>query len=132
MKLEGRIFAMGAVFLIAIAAIYWYVSYDPIGTTALVMSGGLTTLVAFYALYTSRRVYPRPEDRADGEIEEADPEYGFYSPHSWWPLVVGFSTFLIALGLIFAIWVIVFGVFVLLIGLIGWLFEYYRGDFAVR
>jgi hypothetical protein len=130
-KVEGRIFGLGAIFLVLIAGIYWYVSYDPIGTTALAMSGGLTLLIAFYALYTAKRVYPRPEDRGDAEIDEADPEYGFFSPHSWWPLAVGFSTFLVTLGLIFAVWVIVLGVFLLMLALVGWLFEYYRGDFAV-
>jgi Cytochrome c oxidase subunit IV len=130
-KIEGRIFGLGAIFFILIAAIYWVVSYDPIGTTALAMSGGLALLVAFYTLYTAKRVNPRPEDRGDAEIDEADPEYGFFSPHSWWPLAVGFSTFLITLGLIFAVWVIVLGVALLLMALVGWLFEYYRGDFAV-
>jgi len=130
-KVEGRIFGLGAIFLVLIAGIYWYVSYDPIGTTALAMSGGLTLLIAFYTLYTAKRVYPRPEDRGDAEIDEADPEYGFFSPHSWWPLAVGFSTFLVTLGLIFAVWVIVLGVFLLMLALVGWLFEYYRGDFAV-
>ena len=131
MKVEGRIFGLGAIFLVLIAGIYWYVSHDPIGTTALAMSGGLTLLIAFYTLYTAKRVHPRPEDRGDAEIDEADPEYGFFSPHSWWPLAVGFSTFLVTLGLIFAVWVIVLGVFLLLLALVGWLFEYYRGDFAV-
>lgn len=130
MKVEGRLFALVAAFFFLIALIYWYVSRDPIGTTALVMSGGLGFLVAFYLLYTSKRVFPRPEDRLDAEIDEADPEYGFYSPHSWWPLAVGFSTFLIVLGLIFAVWIIVLGVSVLMISLVGWLFEYYRKDFA--
>ncbi|MHB1067983.1 MAG: cytochrome c oxidase subunit 4 [Candidatus Nanopelagicales bacterium] len=130
MKVEGRLFALVAAFFFLIALIYWYVSRDPIGTTALVMSGGLGFLVAFYLLYTSKRVFPRPEDRLDAEIDEADPEYGFYSPHSWWPLAVGFSTFLVVLGLIFAVWIIVLGVSVLMISLVGWLFEYYRKDFA--
>ncbi len=131
MKVEGRIFGLGAIFLVFIAGIYWYVSHDPIGTTALAMSGGLTLLIAFYTLYTAKRVHPRPEDRGDAEIDDADPEYGFFSPHSWWPLAVGFSTFLVTLGLIFAVWVIVLGVFLLMLALVGWLFEYYRGDFAV-
>ena len=91
----------------------------------------LALLVAFYVLYTAKRVFPRPEDRLDGEIDEADPEYGFFSPHSWWPLVLGFATFLVVLGLVFAVWVVVLGVAVLLLALVGWLFEYYRGDFAV-
>ena len=130
MKVEGRIFAFGAVFFIVVAAIYWYVSRDPIGTTALALCGGLAFLVGFYVLFTAKRVYPRPEDREDAEIDEADPEYGFYSPHSWWPLVMGFATFVVVLGLIFAVWVVALGVLFLLLALVGWLFEYYRGDFA--
>jgi hypothetical protein len=129
-KIEGWIFALGALFFLPISIIYWYFSRDPIGTTALAMSAGLAFIVAFYVLYTAKRVYPRPEDRLDGEIDEADPEYGFFSPHSWWPLGVGFGSFIIAIGLIFAVWVIVFGVAVLMLAIIGWMFEYYRGDFA--
>jgi hypothetical protein len=87
-KTEGKIFAFGAVFFFAVALIYWYFARDPIGTTALALCGGLAFLVGFYVLYTAKRVYPRPEDRGDAEIDEADPEYGFYSPHSWWPLVL--------------------------------------------
>ena len=121
---------MGAVFYAVIASIYWYFSRDQIGTTALALTGALAFLVAFYALYTSKRVYPRPEDRLDAEVDEADPEYGFFSPHSWWPLVLGFSTMVIVFGLIFAVWLIVLGVFVLFVALIGWMFEYYRGAFA--
>lgn len=130
MRIEGLLFAMGAVFYAFIAAVYWYFSRDQIGTTALALTGALAFLVAFYALYTAKRVYPRPEDRLDAEVDEADPEYGFFSPHSWWPLVLGFSTMVIVFGLIFAVWLIVLGVFVLLVALIGWMFEYYRGAFA--
>ena len=94
------------------------------------MTGALAFLVAFYVLYTAKRVYPRPEDRLDAEIDEADPEYGFFSPHSWWPLAVGFAAFLIVLGLIFAVWLVVLGVMVLMFALVGWMFEYYRGAFS--
>ena len=130
MKVEGRLFALTAVFFLAVSIIYWVLSHDPIGTTALAMCAGLAFLVGFYVLYTSKRVYPRPEDRLNGEIDEADPEYGFFSPHSWWPLVVGFSAAVICIGLVFAVWVIAAGVGILLVGLVGWLLEYYRRDFA--
>ena len=130
MKVEGYLFVMGFVFYTVVAAIYWYLSRDEIGTTALALTGALAFLVAFYSLYTSKRVYPRPEDRLDGEIDEADPEYGFYSPHSWWPLVVAIGAATIVFGLIFAVWLIVFGAAVLIVALVGWLFEYYRGEFA--
>ncbi len=130
MRIEGLLFALGSAFYLAIAAIYWYFSRDVIGTTALALTGALAFLVAFYVLYTSKRVYPRPEDRLNGDIEEADPEYGFFSPHSWWPLAIGISAAIIGVGLIFAVWIIVFGVFMLFMSLFGWMFEYYRGEFA--
>ena len=130
MKIEGLLFALGSAFYLAIAAIYWYFSRDVIGTTALALTGALAFLVAFYVLYTSKRVYPRPEDRLNGDIEEADPEYGFFSPHSWWPLAIGISAAIIGVGLIFAVWIIAFGVFMLFMSLFGWMFEYYRGEFA--
>lgn len=130
MRIEGLLFVLGSAFYVVLAGIYWYFSRDQIGTTALALTGALAFLVAFYSLYTSKRVYPRPEDRNNGEIEEADPEYGFFSPNSWWPLVLGVSVMIVVIGLIFAVWVIVFGVFLLFLALVGWLFEYYRGEFA--
>jgi len=129
-KIEGLLFVLGSAFYLVVAGIYWYFSRDQIGTTALALTGALAFLVGFYVLYTSKRVYPRPEDRLNGEIEEADPEYGFFSPHSWWPLALGVSVTVVTIGLIFAVWVIVFGVFLLFLSLVGWLFEYYRGEFA--
>lgn len=130
MKLEGYIFGLGVIVFVPMSAVYWYLSSDPVGTTALALSGALAFLIAFYVLYTSKRVYPRPEDRADAEVDEADPEYGFFSPHSWWPLGIAVASFVLVLGLIFAVWLIVFGVFLLIVALVGWLFEYYRGAFA--
>ena len=130
MKIEGLLFALGSAFYLAVAGIYWYFSRDQIGTTALTLTGALAFLVAFYVLYTSKRVYPRPEDRMNAEVDEADPEYGFFSPHSWWPLAIGLSASIIGVGLIFAVWIIVFGVFLLVLSLVGWMFEYYRGEFA--
>lgn len=130
MKIGGLLFGLGTAFYFIVAGLYWIFSRDQIGTTVLVMTGCLAFLVTFYVSYTSKRLGSMPEDRLEGEIDEADPEYGFFSPNSWWPLMIGFAAFVIGLGLIFATWVIVLGVFLLLLGLIGWLFEYYRRDFA--
>ena len=130
MKIEGWTFILGFIFYSVVGGAYWWFSRDEVGTTLLILTGALAFLVAFYTLYTAKRVYPRPEDRQDGEIDEADPEYGFFSPHSWWPLVVGLGAAGIALGLVFAVWFVVLSVGILMLGVIGWLFEYYRGEFA--
>ena len=130
MKIEGVIFAIVAVFFLVVTPIYWFLSYDPTGTTALVLTFGLGALVAFYLLYTSRKVHPRPEDRMDGEIEEMAGEYGFYSPHSWWPLACAGSAALVFLGLVFAWWLFIIGAALGAAAVVGMIFEYYRGEFA--
>lgn len=130
MKIEGLLFAGAAAFYALLAAVYWFIARELVGTTALALSAGLAFLIGFYALLTSRRVGVRPEDDPTANIEDADPDYGFFSPHSWWPLAVGFSTMLVVLGLVFAVWLIILGVVALMAALIGFVFEYYRGPFA--
>lgn len=131
MKIEGWLFGAGAIFYLLVTVIYGLLSKDwTIGVPLLLFTGFLALIVGYYILFTSKRVYPRPEDRQDGEIDEADPEYGFYSPHSWWPLAVGFSAFMVGLGFIFATWLMAFGIIVLVIAVAGWLFEYYVGVHA--
>jgi hypothetical protein len=129
-RLEGIIFTILTVFFIIVTPIYWYMSEDPTGTTALVLTFGLSALVAFYLLYTSRKVYPRPEDRLDGEIEEMAGEYGFFSPHSWWPLACAASGAVVMLGLVFAWWLFIIGIAFGAMAVVGLVFEYYRGEFA--
>lgn len=130
MKIEGWLFTAGAIFFILVGAVYGWLSRDVVGTVFLVFTGLLGAIAGFYMLYTAQRVYPRPEDRRDANIDEADPEYGFFSPHSWWPLAVGFAVFTFTLGFVFAAWMVAFGVVLLMITISGWLFEYYYGDHA--
>lgn len=130
MKIEGWLLAGGAVFFVLVSAAYAWLSRDVVGTVMLFFAGLLTLIAGFYVLYTSKQVYPRPEDRRDANIDEADPEYGFFSPHSWWPLAVGFSVFTFVLGFIFAAWMVAFGVILIMMAVSGWLFEYYYGDHA--
>lgn len=130
MKVEGGLFTVGAGFYFVVAGIYWYMSQEPIGTTALSLTGALALMIGTYILFTGKRIGVRPEDRLDGEIAEADANYGFYSPHSWWPLMVGTAVAVVFLGLVFAVWLLVLGVIFLLISIAGWLFEYQTGYFA--
>lgn len=130
MKESGYIWGLGTIFFAIVSVVYGVWSQDWAGTTALAFTGFMTALVAFYSLYTARRLDNRPEDDQMAEQEEADPDYGFFSPHSWWPLPLGASAMMIALGLIFATWLMIAGVVFLVLSTIGLVFEYYRGDFA--
>ena len=131
MRVTGWLFAVIAAFFGLIAAIYWFLAKEPAGTAALVFTGGLGFLVAFYLLFTARRVEPLPEDDDEGDIAEGAGIQGFYSPHSWWPLPVGAGAAIIGLGLIFLMWwLIILGAVVTVVGVTGLLFEYYAGEFA--
>ena len=131
MRTAGRLFVGIALFFGLVAVVYWFMAKEPAGTAALVFTGALGFLVAFYLLFTARRVEPLPEDDEEGEIAEGAGVQGFYSPHSWWPLAVGLGAAVIAFGLVFVMWwMIILGVVATVISVAGMLFEYYVGDFA--
>ncbi|NEE01783.1 cytochrome c oxidase subunit 4 [Phytoactinopolyspora halotolerans] len=130
MKVEALVFGVVAVFLAVVTPIYWFASNDPTGTTALAVTFGLGAMIAFYFMLLVRRLGPRPEDRHDGEIEELAGEYGFFSPHSWWPLMGGLAASVVFLGLVFAWFILIIGVALAAIAVIGWVFEYYRGEYS--
>ena len=130
MKVEGWLFVGCAAFFAIMDVIYWHYSKDPTGTTALALSVGLAFLTGFYLLFTGRRLPPRPEDRPDAEIAEGTGELGFFSPHSWWPLITGMSAAVAALGVAIGWWLFLIGMLFVLLSAIGFVFEYYRGSYA--
>jgi hypothetical protein len=134
MKVEGWLFIGCGLFLTGADVVYWYVSYDPTGTTALALSVLLCLLAGFYVLFTGRNIAKqvgaeRPEDR-DGEIYEGTGEIGFFSPQSWWPLWVGLAAAITAVGFAIGWWLVLLGVVAILFTSIGFVFEYYRGQFS--
>ena len=130
MIIGGKLFAAGTFLYLGLGLVYWFMSGDVIGTSLLALTGGLAFLIAFYALFTSRRVGALPEDNEYALISDADTDYGFFSPHSWWPFVIGASTFVFILGFVFARWMMVAGLFALMMAIYGLVFEYYRGEFV--
>ncbi len=130
MKVEGWLFVGCAAFFAAADVVYWHFSKDPTGTTALALSVGLAFLTGFYLLFTGRRLPPRPEDRPNAEITEGTGELGFFSPHSWWPLITGMSAAVAALGAAIGWWLFLIGMLFVLLSAIGFVFEYYRGQYA--
>ncbi len=130
MKVEGLIFGLVAAFFAVVTPIYWFMSSDPTGTIALGLTFGLGAMIALYFYVVSRRIGLRPEDRQDGEVYELAGEYGFFSPHSWWPLAAGLAAAVVFLGLVFAWFIVIIGVALSAVAVIGMVFEYYRGEHA--
>jgi Cytochrome c oxidase subunit IV len=130
MRVEGWLFLGCAIFFGVADIFYWNLSHDPTGSTALALSIALAFLIGFYLLFTGRRLPKRPEDDVDGEIEQGTGELGFFSPHSWWPLFVGLAAALAAIGVAVGWWLFLMGALALLLSIIGFVFEYYRGHYA--
>jgi len=130
MKVEGYLFLGCAVFFGASDYVYWYFSHDPTGSTALAIAVGLAFLIGFYVLFTGRRLPPRPEDSAEGEIYQSTGELGFFSPHSWWPLFLALAAAVAAIGVAIGWWLFLIGILMTLLATIGFVFEYYRGHYA--
>jgi hypothetical protein len=130
MRVEGWLFLGCAIFFGVADIFYWNMSHDPTGATALALSVGLAFLTGFYVLFTGRRLPRRPEDDTEGEIEQGTGELGFFSPHSWWPLFVGLAGALAAIGVAVGWWLFLIGALALMLSVIGFVFEYYRGHYA--
>ena len=131
MKVEALIFNIIALFCIIAAAVYGFWSREPIGTTALVLSAGLTGLIGGFFWFVSRRIDARPEDRKDADIAEGAGELGFFPPASYWPFALAASAALMGLALAFFYsWLILIAGVALLITIGGLLFEFYVGQNA--
>jgi hypothetical protein len=128
MKVTARMFAGIAVFLLADVIVYWIMSHDPTGTAALVMALGLCGMIAYYLTFTARRIGAGPDDRDDAEPHEGAGEQGFFSPHSWWPLVLAAAGACTFLGVAVGFWLVFFAVPFLGFAVYGLVFEYYRGE----
>jgi hypothetical protein len=130
-KVEALIFNLLAVFSVAAAAVYGVWSHEPVGTTALALSGGLLSLIGGFFWFVSRRIDARPEDSKDAEIADGAGELGFFSPASYWPFGLALSAGVMGLALAFYYpWLIAIAGAALLITIGGLLFEYYVGQNA--
>ena len=131
MKAEAWIFGSLTIFVALVTPVYWFMSKDPTGTTALVLTFFLVLMIGGYLALVARRIDPRPEDKAEGEIAEGAGELGFFPPASYWPLALAASAGLMGLALAFWYsWLILIAAAALLITIGGLLFEFYVGQNA--
>ncbi|MET4076975.1 MULTISPECIES: cytochrome c oxidase subunit 4 [Janibacter] len=132
MKPEYKLFGILAVFFFLVGTIYGLVTQwdEPVGFVGLYLAGGLGLMIAFYLAKTAAKLPLRPEDDLDGEIEQQAGSYGSFAPYSWWPLWLALSGSIIFLGVAVGIWVAVLGAVFGVFALVGWVFEYYKGEHA--
>ncbi|SNS45298.1 Cytochrome c oxidase subunit IV [Micrococcales bacterium KH10] len=135
MKTESRLFAWTGYFFLIATTIYGFSTYrwapeglEPVGTAALLLVAALSLMIGVYLRVTARRIDPRPEDDPRAKIEDSPGDQGAFAPWSWWPLVLASSAALCFLGVAAGWWLFVIGVLVSAIALVGWVFEFSRGQ----
>jgi hypothetical protein len=99
---QARIFGGIAVFMVVIAVVYWFMSYEAAGTTFLAVAACMTGLPALYLAWPRNRSgKPLPPHGEPGH----DPHDGVWFPEaSIWPLAIGGSMALFANGLLLGRW----------------------------
>ena len=95
MRAMERIGILVGVFAFTMATIYGFwtasttIGIEWVGVIGLILGGLLGFMIAWYLWMTRRRLERDPSDDPLGDIDEIQGEYGFFSPHSWWPLFLG-------------------------------------------
>src|ERR1700682_430189 len=135
MHIEARLFEFIAAFFVLTTVLYGVLTalfatggVEWAGTTALALTAGLALITATFFRFVAGRLHTRPEDYEGAEISDGAGELGFYSPHSWWPIMVALSAAVAAVGIaLWLPWLISAGVVFVLASAAGLVFEYYIG-----
>ena len=139
MKTNAILYWVLTVFFVLVAIEYtvWslldpaHLEVEWVGTVALTLLAGLFGLIAYYVGKNYKAQGGElPEDRVDAVVDDGDPETGEFSPWSWWPVTLGASIALVFLGIAVGTWIVLIGFATSVIAIVGWVFEYYRGNFA--
>lgn len=134
MTTEWKLFAIVGAFFLPIAIVYGLVTNwsEPVGPVGLGLLTCMMWMTAFYVRATGKRLGAvRPDDDPDGEIADAEGDYGFFAPHSWMPILLAFGAAMAFMGVAVGPWMIALSLPVVAIGLVGWVFEFFRGPNAV-
>lgn len=139
MKIQAYMFMGVSTFFGLVAALYAYWAVADLGAiewtgfVALVVSIGFGWMIGFWLWQAARRSEREhglpPEERHEGQIPENSGEYGFFSPHSWWPLFAALSVAFTGFGVAIGWWMVFIGGLAVILTAIGWVFEYYRNEF---
>ena len=135
MRIEARLFEIITGFFLLAAIAYGVLTavFEPgglewAGTTALVLSAGLSLIIGTFFRFVARRLDTRPEDYEDADIADGAGELGFFAPHSWWPILIALAFSVAAVGAaLWLPWLIAAGIVMVLGAVSGLVFEYYVG-----
>ncbi|WP_149362072.1 cytochrome c oxidase subunit 4 [Lolliginicoccus suaedae] len=134
MKIEAKLFELLTMFFFLTAILYGVFTYTSraglewAGLTAIVLTAGLTLIIGTYFRFVARRIDTRPEDYEEADIEDGTGDLGFFSPGSYWPVLLALSAALAGIAVaFFYMWLIAVAAVVVLVAAAGLVFEYHWG-----
>ncbi len=133
MRVETKLFVYLFIFFIPVTLLYgfWSEWQEPIGVTALTLTGALFALSGFFFRMTGRKLPLRPEDNLQGEIAEQEGNYGYFVASSWTPLWLAGSAAIMFLGLAVGWWLFIIGGALAIVAVCLWVFESFSGEYSV-
>ncbi|MFK5583989.1 MULTISPECIES: cytochrome c oxidase subunit 4 [unclassified Serinicoccus] len=133
MRTEVKVFGSLIPFFAVMTVVYAYFTDlgEWVGIIGLLLTMFFTAFITFYLYMTGRKTDSRPEDDLQGEIADAAGDYGHFAPYSWWPLWLGLSISVTALGLAVGWWLLICAAPFLMVAILGWTYEFFRGEKAV-
>jgi len=132
MQRESNLFTFPAIFFVIAAIAYGICTEwaEWVGLICILLTGGMFMMIGVYFRMLTKRHGERPEDRNDGEIFEQSGEQGVFAPWSWWPLVLALAAAFGFAALAIDWWIMAPALVLGVIGLVGWVFEFSRGQHA--
>jgi cytochrome c oxidase subunit IV len=127
MRIEALFLIGVGIFFGVVGIVYWLWSGEQAGTLMLIGSCLLGLVPGAYYYYWHRRMGYRPEDRDDATIEEGAGVISSFPGSSIWPFVLGMGAFFTLLALVFGVWLIFIGITLILTAAVGVTVESRRG-----
>ena len=134
MKIEAKLFEILTGFFILVGILYGVFTgfsrtgIEWAGLTAIALSAGLTLIVGTYFRFVARRLDTRPEDYDDAEIADGSGDLGFFSPGSFWPIILaGCGAFMALAFAFYEPWMLAVGALAIIAAAAGLVFEYHVG-----
>jgi O-antigen/teichoic acid export membrane protein len=127
MKIEAYVLLVVGFFFGCAGLAYWLLSHEDAGSVMLLGTFLLGCLPGGYYLWWSRRMAPRPADDPKASVEDGAGVVGSFPGSSIWPFVLGLGATFVAAALVFGVWTLGVGLFLVVAALVGVIYESRRG-----
>ena len=120
MRTSTKVFLLIGLWGVVIAAIYWFVTYEPAGTMLLGVFGLMGLVIGAYTAREGSRVGGALEDQPDATTADAAGRpAGTFHFESAWPLWLSAGAALVGAGLVYGLYLVPVGAVAMVVAVLG-------------